>query len=125
MAKILVVEDSNLMKVYLKRCLEGEGHEVEAWTAMSAMEVPEKITSMNPDLVITDYQMAGCNGATVARMVQKANPAIPVIGVTADRGEEIAANLNKFKVKKILYKPIEAAILASTVKAVLEEAAKG
>lgn len=45
MAKILVVEDSTLMKVYLKRCLETHGYEVEDWTPMSAMEIPDKIMS--------------------------------------------------------------------------------
>lgn len=121
MPKILVIEDSALMKVYLRRCLESHGYDVEDWTPMSAMEVPEKMTSVVPDLVITDYQMAGCNGATVARMVQKANPTIPVIVVTANRDEDIAANLNKFSVKKILYKPIEAETLAAAVKSALEE----
>lgn len=125
MAKILVIEDSTLMKVYLRRCLETIGYEVEDWTPMSAMEVPDKITSAAPDLIITDYQMAGCNGATVARMVQKTNSKIPVIGVTASRDEDIVANLNKFNVKRVLYKPITAEVLAENVKSALEEAAKG
>lgn len=125
MAKILVIEDSNLMKVYLRRCLENQGFEVEDWTPLSAMEVPEKITTSAPDLVLTDYMMAGCNGATVARMVQKANPKVPVIGLTADRSEEIVANLKKFNVKQVLYKPIEPEALAKAVRDELEEAARG
>jgi DNA-binding NarL/FixJ family response regulator len=125
MAKILVIEDSNLMKLYLRRCLENHGFEVEDWTPLSAMEVPDKITSSAPDLVLTDYQMAGCNGATVARMVQKANPKVPVIGLTADRSEEIVTNLKKFNVKQILYKPVDPEALAKAVKEELEQAAQG
>lgn len=124
MAKILVIEDSALMQAYLKRCLEHDGHEVEGWTPMSAMEVPDKITSVAPDLVITDYQMSGCNGATVARMIQKTNPAIPIIGVTAHRDEEVAANLAKFNVRQVLYKPVETDTLAEAVKEALKEAGK-
>lgn len=125
MAKILVVEDSTLMKVYLRRCLESHGYEVEDWTPLSAMEVPEKITSTAPDLVLTDYQMAGCNGATVARMVLKTNAKLPVICLTASRDEDITANLNKVQVKRILFKPVDAEALAAAVKTVLEDAAKG
>ena len=125
MVKILVVEDSSLMKMYLRRCLETHGYEVEDWTPMSAMEVPDKINSANFDLVLTDYQMAGCNGASVARMTQKANPKLPVICVTSDRAEDIAANLKKFNVRRVLYKPVDIETLAATVKSVLAEAAKG
>lgn len=121
MAKILVIEDSALMRLYLRRCLEAHGFEVEDWMPMSAMEVPEKIASSAPDLVITDYLMAGCNGATVARMVQKANPKIPVIGLTASRDEDVTANLAKVNVKRILHKPIEAEALAEAVTGALAE----
>jgi len=124
MAKILVIEDSTLMKVYLRRCLETHGHEVEDWTPLSAMEVPERITASNPDLVLTDYQMAGCNGATVARMVQKTNPKLPVIGLTANRDEDIVANLRKFNVRRVLFKPVDAGALGEAVRVVLEEAAQ-
>lgn len=125
MAKILVVEDSTLMKVYLRRCLETHGYDVEDWTPMSAIEVPDKITNTVPDLVVTDYQMAGCNGATLARMVQKTSPKTPVICVTAHRDEEIAAHLNKLNVRHILYKPVNSETLAEAVKSALEEAEKG
>ncbi len=125
MAKILVVEDSSLMKVYLRRCLEIHGHDVEDWTPMSAMEVPDKITNSLPDLIVTDYQMAGCNGATLARMVQKTSPKTPVICVTSNRDEDIAAHLNKFNVRHILYKPVNSDALAKAVESALEEAEKG
>lgn len=125
MAKILLIEDSALMKVYLRRCLETQGHDVEDWTPMSAMEVPDKINSMHFDLVITDYQMAGCNGATVARMVQKTDPTIPMVCVTANRDQDIAATLKKFNVWQVIYKPVDMETLVATVNSVLEDAAKG
>lgn len=124
MAKVLVIEDSTLMKAYLRRCLENHGYEVEDWTPLSAMEVPDKLAAAKPDLIITDYQMPGCNGATIARMVMKSAPGTPVIGVTANRDEDIIANLKKVNVAQILYKPIQAEILTEAVRKALEEAAK-
>lgn len=120
MARILVIEDSALMKVYLRRCLESRGFEVEDWTPLSAMEIPDKITASAPDLIVTDYQMAGCNGATVARMALKTRPELPVICLTSDRSEDIGATLAKFRVRRVLFKPIEAEALAEAVGEVLE-----
>jgi len=69
-------------------------------------------------VVVTDYQMPGCNGATVARMVMKTRPELPVIVITSSRDEEVAATLRKFKVADILHKPVTPeAILASVERA--------
>jgi len=105
MAKVMVIDDSEVMRRYLRKIL-GDLHEVEEWMPPSAMEIAEHILASAPDVIITDYQMPGCSGATVARMVLKAKPGLPVIVVTAIRDDEVAATLRKFQVAKILYKPV-------------------
>ena len=104
MAKVLVIDDSRVMCVYLRRVLEGQ-YVIEEWMPPSAMEIGEYILASAPDLVLTDYQMPGCSGATVARMVMKAKPGLPVIVLTANRDEEVAIQLRKFQVVEILHKP--------------------
>ena len=117
MAKVLVIDDSRLMCRYLRRVLEGP-HVVEEWLPPSAMEVGPHILESAPDVVLTDYQMPGCNGATVARMVMKTRPELPVIVITSSRDEEVEATLRKFKVAEILHKPVgPEAILASVQRA--------
>jgi len=83
MSRIVVVDDSKLMRNLLRHLLERAGHEVETWEEVTAMEIPDRIGKGNPDLVITDYQMPGCNGLSVARMVKKTKPGIPVVVLTA------------------------------------------
>jgi CheY-like chemotaxis protein len=118
-AKILVIDDSKLMRTYLRRCLENAGFEVEDWVPPSAIEVPEYLTASAPDLILTDYQMPGCNGATVARMAQRAVPRTPLVVLTAVRDLELHTNLRKLGVKDVLVKPIESEALVKVLKGVL------
>ena len=116
MTKILVIDDSTLMRRILRQYLEQAGFEVEDWLPLSAMEIPERIESSAPDLVLSDYQMPGVNGLTVAKMVKKANPNTPVIILSAIRDPEVEANLVKFGVKRVLGKPIDAESLVRAIK---------
>ena len=122
MAKILVIDDSKMMRVYLRRCLEKAGYEVEEWVPLSAMEVPDYIKGSAPNLIISDYQMPGCNGASLARMVMKADPGLPLLIITAFRDPEMETSLGKFGVKAVLSKPIDPEALDLAVKSALGEA---
>lgn len=123
-AKILVIEDSKVMRLYLRGRLEEAGYEVEEWLPLSAMEIPEYIIASAPDLVLSDYQMPGCNGASVARMVQKANPRIPLLILTSFKTKEMDANLQKFGVRQVLSKPIGTESLIRAIAGALEPASQ-
>jgi CheY-like chemotaxis protein len=120
MPKIVVVDDSKLMRHLLQRILEQAGHEVTLWNDLAASEVPERINAATPDLIITDYQMPGCNGLTLVRMARKTKPDLPVVVVTADRDPEVARGLAKLEVKHILYKPLQEAELMEAIRLSLE-----
>jgi DNA-binding NtrC family response regulator len=108
MPKIVVIDDSKLMRHFIRRQLETEGHEVEEWVDITAMEIPDKIKASAPDLVISDYMMPGCNGLTVAKMVRKSNPNLPVLIITSHHDAEIVDQLRKQEVVEILHKPLDA-----------------
>lgn len=116
LAKILVIDDSSFMRKVLRQYLEDAGFVVEDWLPLSPMEIPEHLAASTPDLVLSDYQMPGLNGLSVAKMVQRANPAIPVLILTALRDPELESNFRKFGVKQILNKPITADLLVRSVK---------
>lgn len=125
MAKILVIDDSRMMQAFLRRTLEAGGHVVEEWMPVSAMEIPEHVQESRPDLVLSDYAMAGSNGATVARMVHKAAPDLPVIVLTSFKNEELTASLEKLGVRAVLGKPIAPADLLAAVQEALGGPAAG
>jgi serine/threonine protein kinase len=118
--KVLVINDSKVMRLYLHRCLEQAGYEVEEWVPLSPVEVPDFVKASAPDLILSDYPMAGCNGASLARMLQKADLKIPVLVITSFRDEEMEANLHKVGVKRVLSKPIRSDALFWAVKSALE-----
>ncbi len=103
------------MRLYLRGRLEDAGYEVEDWLPLSAMEIPEHIIASAPDLILSDFQMAGCNGATVARMVQKIDPKMPIIILTSFKTNEMDSNLQKFGVRQVLSKPIGAESLIRAI----------
>lgn len=100
--------------------LKAAGHEAEDWLPLSPMEIPERIQAARPDLVLSDYQMPGLSGLSVAKMVQKVDPTIKVVILTAIRDPEVDANLTKFGVARILHKPISEAELCGAVDEVLK-----
>ncbi|HJW08268.1 MAG TPA: response regulator [Holophagaceae bacterium] len=119
MPRIAVLDDSRLMRNLLQAILEEAGHEVETWVDATAAEISARIESGKPDLLITDYQMPGCNGLTVARLARKANPDLPVLVVTSTHDPDVLAALQHQDVSGILHKPIGEKDLLGAVDAAL------
>jgi len=124
MAKIVVIDDSKLMRNLLRLILEQAAYDVEVWEEVTAAEIPDRISGGNPDLVITDYQMPGSNGLTVARMARKTKPGLPVIVVTASRDPSVLDALMRVNVTHILHKPIQAENLLQAVHQALQGPSK-
>lgn len=119
MTKILVIDDSQMMRRIMRSYLEAEGFEVEDWLPLSPMEIPDRLRESKPDLVLSDFQMPGLNGLSVAQMVQRTQADLPVMVLTALRDPDTEAKLAKFGVKRVLHKPIDQETLAQAVREVL------
>jgi CheY-like chemotaxis protein len=80
---ILVVEDNPANQMLIEAVLHGLGYAVTL--ASSADEAFESLSRERPDLILTDIQLGGQDGLSMAREL-KADPAtasIPVVAVTA------------------------------------------
>ena len=79
--KILVVDDSGLMRKIMQDMLN---REYEVLTADSGTSAIRNITLVRPDLVLLDYEMPVCNGKQVLEMIrsEKDFTNIPVIFLT-------------------------------------------
>lgn len=87
--KILVVEDSPTQAVKIRFLLEEAGYEVEQVVdgaiALSVMETAE------PDIVLTDMHMPNLNGLELVEAIRRDYESVPVILMTADGSESLAA----------------------------------
>jgi len=80
--KILIVDDSSLIRRALRALLE-ESHEWEvcgeAADGPAALELTE---SLRPELIVLDLSMPGMNGFELARELKHLHPVIPVLMFT-------------------------------------------
>lgn len=121
MLKILVIDDSVLMRRVVRDHLEKEGFAVEEFLPASVLELMERVKTSPPDLVLSDFNMPYVDGLEVARNVRRVNPNIPVIILTANRDVAREAKLQTVGVRKVLYKPINGEMLVDAVRRILAD----
>ena len=121
MLKILVIDDSVLMRRVVRDHLEKEGFAVEEFLPASVLELMERVKTSPPDLVLSDFNMPYVDGLEVARNVRRVNPDIPVIILTANRDVAREAKLQTVGVRKVLYKPINGEMLVDAVRRILAD----
>ena len=120
MAKILLVEDSEMNRDMLSRRLERRGYEV--LTAINGEEGVAMTQSQAPDLILMDMSLPIMDGWEATRQI-KAEPetsSIPIIALTAhamsgDREEALEAGCDDYDTK-----PVDFPRLLEKIKALLE-----
>ena len=82
MAKILVIDDEQQMRLLLTRMLTREGHEV--FIAQDGEEGVQSFHQFKPDLIITEIVMPNKDGLEVIMELLKLNPQFPIIAMSGD-----------------------------------------
>lgn len=77
--RVLVVDDSNLIRQLLSNLLSTDPEIFVASTAANGKIALEKIPLINPDIVILDIEMPEMNGLDTLRQIKKLYPNLPVI----------------------------------------------
>lgn len=121
MARILVVEDEDLVAITLCDALQDHGHDVvHAVNGGAALAALEKQV---PDLIVTDYRMPRLNGAELIDAI-RSDPrwrAVPVLLVSAYHAPHDAAE--KRPGQAFLQKPFTDASLLAAVNDLLGRSA--
>ena len=117
---ILVVEDNEDLRFYLKDNLKTQYHVEEA---VNGKEGWEKIKLLNPDLVVSDIMMPLMDGVEMARKIktETLTAHIPVILLTAMGSEEKQLEGLKVGVNDYITKPFTFEILASRIRNLLAQ----
>jgi two-component system, chemotaxis family, chemotaxis protein CheY len=110
-ARILVVDDSSLVRLYYREALEKTGFAIEE--AINGIEAMEKVLAKAFDLVIVDINMPGMDGLTFLRTLRSAADVatIPVLMITTQAGEHDIENARMAGANFYLVKPVSQAEL--------------
>ncbi|MGV8114686.1 MAG: response regulator [Lentimicrobium sp.] len=81
MSKVLAIDDDSIIRTLMSNSLSKAGYEVI--TAVDGESGLQKVIQEKPDLVVTDFQMPGMSGLDVITEIQRIQPGLPVILLTA------------------------------------------
>ncbi len=111
---ILIAEDNNDLRLYLKENLEKKYHIIEAANGSDALR---KIRKTIPDLIISDIMMPGLNGIDLCKRVKndKSLSHIPFILLTAKYTEEQQIEGIEAGADDYITKPFNFQILVSKI----------
>lgn len=109
--EILVIDDEEEVREYLKDVLESVGHKV-----ITAGEVKEGLDTQIEkkfDLVIMDLKMPKINGKEIIEIIRVRRPELPVIILSGHIESE--NELLRLGASKVIPKPIEMGILFDSI----------
>lgn len=114
MSKVLIVDDEPNMRRILSANLRGDSH--LCVEASSSAEATALLSSDDFDVVITDQKMPGGSGMDVLREVQKNDPTISVVFLTAVGTVELAVESMRQGAFDFLSKPFDVDVMKATVR---------
>lgn len=120
-ARVLIVEDDELMRDYIVGIMESVGF-ANLSTALDGVEAWRKFEQGEPfDLVICDWIMPGMDGLEVLKNIRDSRKAIPFILVTVRDSEEAVKRATDRGVTGFLAKPFKPDQLVGEVFRVLQD----
>ncbi len=124
MARILVVDDENNIRMMVRLALQHSGHQVDV--AADGPEGLEKFgNGRGHDLVLLDQRMPGMEGIDVLRQMRHYDPHARIIMATAFGTIDLAVEAMKLGAHDFLRKPFTAETLRGAVQTALGEPAGG
>ncbi|UBQ37728.1 PAS domain S-box protein [Acinetobacter johnsonii] len=112
--RVLIVEDNSDMRGFIKDCLSSD---YQVYVAADGIKALELMSSMPPDLLITDLMMPVMSGDMLVHEVRKKNELshIPIMVLSAKSDPELRVKLLSESVQDFLLKPFSAHELRARV----------
>jgi CheY-like chemotaxis protein len=115
-ARVLVVDDDEVVRTLVAALLEGMRHEVR--TVQNGVDALAAHQRHPADLVITDIYMPDMDGLELIRRIKASKPTLPIIamsGSASARRMDALPTAERFGASAILYKPVDLDALAALV----------
>lgn len=119
-ARILVVDDDELIRSLFKETLEEEGHTVV--TASASVEGLDCVKRWDFDLVFLDLKMPDMDGAELLKQIRSTKPGLPVTIITGYPGSEMMERAFRQGPFGVMDKPFDASDIIAAVNSFLHTA---
>jgi two-component system chemotaxis response regulator CheY len=114
--RVLIVDDSSLVRLYCQDVLESAGFEVDQ--AINGIEAMEKVLAQTFDLVIVDVNMPRMDGFSFLRALRASADdaaSLPVLVITTEAGKQDRDDARTAGASYYLVKPVSEADLVRHV----------
>ncbi len=120
MLKVLVVDDSLIIRKKVTKLVEKLGHEV-LYGAKNGQDAIDSYTSNKPDLVTMDITMPDMDGITAVKEIMKIDANAKIIMVTSHGQEDMVIKSIQAGAVGYMLKPVTEDKLATAIGEVYEE----
>jgi len=124
MARVLVVDDEDIVRALIRRILSMDGHEVlEAANGKLAMRL---FRESSPDVVITDIIMPEKEGLETIMEMRQEDPDVKIIAISGGSyllgpGQNIVETAARMGAARVFTKPFDLKALSAAVRDLLAE----
>jgi len=120
MAKILVVDDAEFLRLRISKMLKADGHQVvEAENGAIAIE---KYMAEKPDIVLMDITMPELDGLSALKQIRSRDNKAKVVMLTALGQESVVLEAIKSGAKDFIVKPFERDRVMNAINKLLPQA---
>jgi two-component system, cell cycle response regulator CpdR len=125
MARILIAEDDEPVRGFVKRALEMDGHQVVA-EADGAAALDRMVDEQGAfDMILSDIRMPLMDGIALALSVGRDFPAVPILLMTGFADQRERAHDLEAIIEDVVTKPFSLAEIRSAVDKVLSGGKRG
>lgn len=117
--KILIVDDSSMVRRYVRQSLEAQEYQVEE--AATGLEALERLKAEKPALVISDVNMAPMDGFELVRRIRELHPrgSLPILMLTTEADDEARARGRTVGANGWLVKPFDPERMGAVIRHLL------
>jgi DNA-binding NarL/FixJ family response regulator len=121
--RILIVDDSPLVRNLLRQCFESEPGWRVSGEACNGQEGIEKAQNVHPNFIVLDLSMPVMNGLEAAKILSKLMPGVPMVMFTSFTTTNLESEALAVGIKRVIIKSGPLAELVGCVRALVKDAA--
>lgn len=112
--QVMVVDDSRIMELNIRRLLEGSDYEVAAYCE-NGEEAIAQYGEIRPDVVTMDIIMPGIDGLETAKIIMEEHPEARIVMVSSLAYDDTISEAGEIGARAVLCKPITRENLLDTL----------